>query len=740
MKALLFEKHAPADSVLKLGSVPVPSLVPPGFVLVKVHAAALNPIDKMRVEGGLKALRAEDTWPAVVGYDVAGVVEKLGDDVNTFGVGDEIVARIQSGPMLPGTICEYCVVLADTMAKKPASISFTDAASFPLAGETALQALRLGGVGPGSKVFVSGGAGGVGTLAIQIAKILGAETVATTASPGEKTELCTSLGADVVVNYRDEKFEEKLQDYDFAFDTTQESAKMARIIKANAGKSVVTISDTPTVEALKAVGMTPNFVVRTALGMKRNKVAEAACKARGVEWKYMFLQPNGADLAEILQWAADGKLKAVIDDVWPLEQSVAAAQRNFSGRAKGKCVVQVFKSSSQAAVSTFAVAMSTVPATMKAVVNKRQGDKLVYGVAEVPTPVVSDDKDLIVKVEAAPVNPSDLATVSMLSRFNDGKVFAGDSPSTVAIPLPEAAHGIFKADGDTRPVGGEGSGIVVAAGASPEAQALIGKRVAIITGSTYAQYTKTSLNNPMFAVLPDGFTAVEGASVFVNPMTAIGFVHTMKEEGHKAIVHTAAASQLGRMLVKLCKEEGIPLVNIVRKEEQVEILRSMGAEYIVNSSAPTFKEDLLAAVNATKATLAFDATGGGTLAMDILETFEKSLRFLYPDQINPTYGPAGKRTVYKYGGLDKNDSDFLPSVGVGNWTWAGWLMPFHFAKFDPSHQKAGVVKAVAGLRTTFSSTFGTNLSLEEMAASPEQYMATLQSQTDKKFLVRPNGV
>jgi alcohol dehydrogenase len=243
--------------------------------------------------------------------------------------------------MLPGGICEYCVVDIKTVTKKPANISFTDAASFPLAGETALQALRLGGVGPGSKVFISGGAGGVGTLAIQIAKILGAETVATTASPGEKTELCKSLGADVVVNYREEKFEEMLKDYDFAFDTTHESAKMIRIVKANAGKKVVTISDTPTIEALEVAGLTPNIIVKTALKVKRNKMADAAGKAAGVDWQYLFLKPSGEDLAELLQWAADGKLKAVIDNVWPLDEAVTAAQRNFSGRAKGKCVVQV---------------------------------------------------------------------------------------------------------------------------------------------------------------------------------------------------------------------------------------------------------------------------------------------------------------------------------------------------------------------------------------------------------------
>lgn len=341
MKALIFEKFGPADTVMKVGIVPVPSDVPEGYVLVKVHAAALNPIDKIRIEGGLKALRGEDMWPAVVGYDVAGVVEKVGAKVEGFVEGEAVVSRCQSGPMLPGTICEYCVVDEKTIAKKPESISFTDAASFPLAGETALQALRRGEVGPGSKVFVSGGAGGVGSLAIQIAKCLGAETVATTASPGEKTDLCRSLGADVVVNYREEKFEDVISDYDFAFDTTHESAKMISIVKANAGKKVITISDTPTVEALKEIGVKPNFVVKTALKMKRNKKAGAAAKASGVDWQYLFLNPNGKDLAEILQWSVDGKVNAVIDNVWHLDDAVAAAQRNFSGRAKGKCVVQV---------------------------------------------------------------------------------------------------------------------------------------------------------------------------------------------------------------------------------------------------------------------------------------------------------------------------------------------------------------------------------------------------------------
>merc|ERR1712107_738880 len=131
--------------------------------------------------------------------------------------------------------------------------------------------------------------------------------------------------------------------------------------------------------------------------------------------------------------------------------------------------------------------------------------------------------------------------------------------------------------------------------------------------------------------------------------------------------------------------------------------------------------------------------GGGTLAMDILTAFDTSLRQLYPDQVHPAYGPAMVRTVYKYGGLDRRNSEFLPSVGVGNWSWAGWLMPFHFAKYGEEHRAASIKKAVAGVKTTFSTSFGTNLSLEDLAKSPEEYLATLQSQTDKKFVVLPNG-
>jgi len=369
----------------------------------------------------------------------------------------------------------------------------------------------------------------------------------------------------------------------------------------------------------------------------------------------------------------------------------------------------------------------------------RQGDNLVFGIADVPTPTISGDRDLIVKMEASPINPSDLGSVGMVARFGGEKVIAGESASTVSAALPESAKAMFKVDGAATVLGSEGAGVVVAAGASPEAQATIGKHVALCGGGCYAQYAKVSMDSPMFTVLPDGVAATDAASLFVNPLTVVGFVHTMREEGHKAIVHTAAASQLGRMLVKHCKEEGVALVNIVRKQEQVDTLKALGSEYIVNSSSPTFKADLLAAIKTTGATIGFDATGGGTLGMDILAAMNQSLRETYPETVVGWYGPPQKHSVYKYGGLDKSNSEFSAAVGVGNWTWGGWLMPFHYAKYPPEHRAAGIATAVAGLKTTFSSSFGTRLSLEDMAKSPEQYLATLQSQTDKKFLIRPNG-
>jgi NADPH:quinone reductase-like Zn-dependent oxidoreductase len=227
------------------------------------------------------------------------------------------------------------------VAKKPPSLSFEQAASLPLVAETALQALRRGGVGEGSKVFITGGAGGVGTVAIQLAKILGAATVATTASAGEKTEKVKSLGADVVVDYRTQDFRDGTfgKDYDFAFDTTTESAKLAAVVRA--GGKIVTVVGSPTAKELARIGVPLNFIKRLILYAIRDKAAVQNAKRAGVEWSNMWLVPSGSDLEELSRYVEEGKLKPVVDGVWPIAEWRAAVERSFSGRALGKCVIRV---------------------------------------------------------------------------------------------------------------------------------------------------------------------------------------------------------------------------------------------------------------------------------------------------------------------------------------------------------------------------------------------------------------
>jgi len=341
MKALAWNAYGEPDAVLAVQDVAKPTDIPAGSVLLRVSAASLNPVDKIRVTGGLKAMRA-DTFPAVLGYDVSGTIESLGEGVTEWTVGDAVAARTQSGGPQPGTIAEFAVVHAAQLAKKPENVGHNDAASLGLAGQTALQALRRAGCKEGSKVFISGGAGGVGTLAIQIAKILGAATVATTASPGAKTDLCKSLGADVVINYREAKFEEELKDYDVCFDTTGESEKCAMILKS--GGKTVTVAGTPTSEAIEeASGSAPNFVVRSFLWMGRQSAAENAHTAKGCVWNYMFLKNTGTDMAQLLIWTSEGKIKTIIpeDQIWPLSKAKEAADKSFSGRAMGKVIVTV---------------------------------------------------------------------------------------------------------------------------------------------------------------------------------------------------------------------------------------------------------------------------------------------------------------------------------------------------------------------------------------------------------------
>ena len=344
MKAVCFTSYGKDSDSLSLQSIPKPSVDTPDEVLIKVHACALNPIDKSRLGGGLAALLPEEYDTSVLGYDVSGVVEKVGDEASkSFQVGDEVFVRLAG--MKYGALAEYVVCSVPEIAKKPSNISFSEAAAIPLAGITALQALRRGGVKEGSKVFIPGGAGGVGSLAIQIAKkILKASYVCTTASAGVGTDICKKAGADRIIDYRSEDFEEVLdgEDFDMAFDTMNQAAQMGGLLKE--GGKIISISGSPTIEAIKGAvpDGKPSIMVRIFMFLGRNRKAEKAAKKAGGTWEYIFMNPSGKDLSEIATYIGKGEIEAIIDtEAASLDDFKVAVDKLWSGRSKGKCVIKV---------------------------------------------------------------------------------------------------------------------------------------------------------------------------------------------------------------------------------------------------------------------------------------------------------------------------------------------------------------------------------------------------------------
>ena len=343
--------------------------------------------------------------------------------------------------------------------------------------------------------------------------------------------------------------------------------------------------------------------------------------------------------------------------------------------------------------------------------------------------------EVIVRVEAAPINPSDLAL--LLGPADISTARAGGTPErpVVTADIPAMFMKMVAARiGQSLPVGNEGAGTVIAAGSSAGAQALLGKTVGMAGGEMYARYRLIKAN--MCLELPAGTSARDGASCFVNPMTALGMVLTMRAEGHKALVHTAAASNLGQMLNRLCQEDGIELVNIVRKAEQEEILRNLGARYVCNSAAESFTADLTAALAATGATLAFDATGGGRLASKILTCME-AVAAASMKTYN-RYGSEVYKQVYVYGFLDRSPTTLNINYGFA-WGMGGWLLP-HFL------QKAGVAtmmemraRVAAGLKTTFASHYSREISLTEALSVPV-IAAYARQATGEKYLIRPQGL
>ncbi|KAI9013112.1 chaperonin 10-like protein [Gaertneriomyces semiglobifer] len=320
-----------------------PSSLPPTGVLIKVHAASINPIDWKRGEGQLKML-IRDTFPMRTGYDVSGVVEAVGATVTRFKVGDEVFGRVSESEM--GTIAEYVVSTEEKLAVKPRSFSHAQAAGVPLTALTAYQVLQRSGFASrpdGSrKFFVPAGAGGVGQMAIQIAKqLFKAETVATTASPA-KLEIVKKLGADVTVNYKEHDVTTELMDYDMVFDTTGEALKLLTILKEG-GKlySIATLPDgDEAANKMEGVG----FLTRKLLDVLNLRLKWAAGR-KGVEYKYVFMSPNGEQLAEIARLADAGTLQVNIDNVYPFTEAGVrdAFTRQKEGHATGKVIVQVIQ-------------------------------------------------------------------------------------------------------------------------------------------------------------------------------------------------------------------------------------------------------------------------------------------------------------------------------------------------------------------------------------------------------------
>jgi NADPH2:quinone reductase len=362
---------------------------------------------------------------------------------------------------------------------------------------------------------------------------------------------------------------------------------------------------------------------------------------------------------------------------------------------------------------------------------KKSGD-LELSLTRVPTPTPSAN-EVLIRIEAAPINPSDLGLLVAGADLSSATQRGTPDQPLVAARVPEAAlKGMTARLDHSMPVGNEGAGVVVEAGSSDGAQALLGRTVAALGGAMYSQYRCVTLEQCL--LLPQGATPAEGASSFVNPLTALGMVETMRAEGHTALVHTAAASNLGRMLNRICQEDKIPLVNIVRNPAQVELLRAMGAAHVCDSSTPTFTKDLIAALTATGATLAFDAIGGGKLAGQILSCMEVSLSAKSTQYSR--YGSPVHKQVYVYGGLGQGPMELNRNFGMA-WGVGGWLVTPFLQKIGPTATQKLKERVAAGLKTTFASGYAGEISLFE-ALDLKTMVVYSKSATGQKYLINPN--
>jgi NADPH:quinone reductase-like Zn-dependent oxidoreductase len=362
---------------------------------------------------------------------------------------------------------------------------------------------------------------------------------------------------------------------------------------------------------------------------------------------------------------------------------------------------------------------------------KKSGE-LELSLVNVPTPEPAED-EVVVRVEATPINPSDLGLLIGPADMSAAKVSGTKDQPVITATMPEAAMRMMGARLDqSLPVGNEGAGTVVKTGSSDAAKALMGKTVSIIGGAMYSQYRVMKVRDVM--ELPPGTTAADGASWFVNPLTALGMTETMRRENHKALVHTAAASNLGQMLNKVCIKDGIGLVNIVRSKEQADILKKIGAKHVVDSTSPTFMEDLTNALVETGATIAFDAIGGGRLASQILTAMEIAANKTAKEYSR--YGSSVFKQVYIYGSLDTRPTELTRAFGL-TWSVSGWLLTPFLQKIGPAEIGRLRQRVASELKTTFASHYTKVVSLPE-TLDPANIAVYNKRTTGEKFLINPN--
>ena len=367
---------------------------------------------------------------------------------------------------------------------------------------------------------------------------------------------------------------------------------------------------------------------------------------------------------------------------------------------------------------------------LRSLLNK--SGELEISLVSVATPEPSAD-EVVVRIEASPINPSDLGLLIGAADMATAKASGSKDAPVITAQVPEAAmKGMAGRLDESMPVGNEGAGVVVKTGSSDAAKALMGKTVALIGGAMYAQYRTVPAKDCL--VLPPGTTPAEGASCFVNPLTALGMVETMRREGHKALVHTAAASNLGQMLNRICLKDGIGLVNIVRSPQQADILRKIGAKHICDSTAPAFMDDLTNALVETGATLAFDAIGGGRLAGQILTCMEIAAN--KTAKVYSRYGSSVYKQVYIYGGLDTRPIELNRAFGMA-WGVGGWLLFPFLQKIGAADGMRLRQRVAAELKTTFASHYTQVVSLQE-ALQLSNVAAYAKRATGEKYLINPN--